>query len=88
MEFLELYMYNLGDFITIIPYSIVKKNVKTEKKEISQENIVSGNSLEFKYNNNMEERQKDLSSFQKIFLITIVDFIAQIGPIIFNIINL
>ena len=28
IEFLYLYIYNLGDFVTIIPYIILKKNVK------------------------------------------------------------
>ena len=85
IEFLYLYIYNLGDFVTIIPYIILKKNVKKEKKEMSSENTSVENNLELIYNN-QEEKQNDFSAFKKIFILTIADFLAQVSPVIFKII--
>ena len=85
IEFLYLYIYNLGDFVTIIPYIILKKNVKKEKKEMSSENTSVENNLELIYNN-QEEKQNDFSAFKKIFTLTIADFLAQVSPVIFKII--
>ena len=34
LEFLQLYMFNLGDMLSVIPYKIMKKRMKREKIEI------------------------------------------------------
>jgi len=86
IEFLKLYMYNFGDFLTIIPFLIVKKRVKTEKEAISTENTVAEKNFELIYNNE-EQNQNDFSIFKKLFILTIADFIAQIGTVILKIIN-
>ena len=86
IEFLKLYMYNFCDFLTIIPFLIVKKRVKTEKGAISTENTVAEKSFELIYNNE-EQNQNDFSILKKIFILTIADFIAQIVTVILKIIN-
>jgi len=86
IEFLKLYMYNLGDFLTVIPFLILKKRVKTEKEEISPKDTDAENNFELIYNN-QEQKQNDFSAFKKIFIITIADFIAQIGSVILKIIT-
>ena len=79
-------MYNLGDFLTVIPFLILKKRVKTEKEEISPKDTDAENNFELIYNN-QEQKQNDFSAFKKIFIITIADFIAQIGSVILKIIT-
>ena len=68
IEFLKLYMYNIGDMFTIIPYLIMKKrmkneNIKSELKKITFiiDNAVS--SLDYLYYNPENIRNKIINGF-------------------------
>ena len=92
IEFLKLYMYDVGDSLSIIPYLIMKKrNKNTSKMELfmtnSEESIESSkNSIELNYD--IEEKKNEICTLFKNFLIfTLVDFTAQIAPVIYYIIK-
>ena len=85
-------MYDVGDFLSIIPYLIMKKrNKNTSKMELyitnSEYSIESSkNSIELNYD--IEEKKIEICTLFKNFLIfTLVDFTAQIGPVIYYIIK-
>ena len=76
-------MYNIGDFISLIPYLIVKK--KTKSKNIpkfgnNQENNESTNYIYTDIENEQIHDKKKKSKIT-IFIITLVDFIAQISTV-------
>ena len=88
IEFLQLYMSNLGDMLTIIPYLIMKKRIGKEKGGIDN-NLLKNKTtkgIEYIFNEEDEEDKKDDKTFRNVFIITVVDFIAQIGPVIYYIV--
>jgi len=83
IEFLKLYMYDIGDMFTIIPYLIVKKRIKNLINDKS-ENINDSN-MEYIYR--PEANPYDRPAFKNVFILTIVDFIAQISPVIYYVVK-
>ena len=85
----KLYVYNIGDFISLIPYLIVKK--KTKSKNIpkfgnNQENNESTNYIYTDIENEQIDDKKKKSKVT-IFIITLVDFIAQISTVTYYLIE-
>ena len=94
IEFLILYMSEVGDFLSIIPYLIMKKRSKTKNinknknKKIQKDDIYSNLSINKKIillHNEQEDNRSNVGLKVKIFLYTIFDFIAQISSVIFYI---
>ena len=81
LEFLELYIYNLSDFFSIIPLFILQKRTKRKKEIIdsnSNKDVKGGHG--YIYNNREKTNPK---SKIRIFILTISDYIAQISSVIF-----
>ena len=84
LEFLELYIYNLSDFFSIIPLFILQKRTKRKKEIInSNSNKDSKGGHGYIYNNREKTNPK---SKIRIFILTISDYIAQISSVIFYVI--
>ena len=84
LEFLELYIYNLSDFFSIIPLFILQKRTKRKKEIIdsnSNKDVKGGHG--YIYNNREKTNPK---SKIRIFIFTISDYIAQISSVIFYVI--
>ena len=85
IEFLKLYIYDFGDFLSIIPFIIIKKRIRPEKIINGAENKKGGSNIEYIYNE--KEDNKDIGiAYRNFFIYTIADFIAQILSVIFYII--
>ena len=89
VEFLKLYSFLIDNFISAIPYLILKK--RTEEKKIDKNENIKNNilSIDYIYSNKTSE-DKDIKiekAFNLILVITITDFIAEIISTIFYIIK-
>ena len=86
----KLYIYDIGDFISLIPYLIIK--IKT-KSQISNEQNTNRDSkaedINYIYNDSKksEFKKNKLTIFLNMFFITILDFIAQISTVIYYLIE-
>ena len=83
-ELLAIYIYNLSDFFSIIPYFILKHRTKG-KKDINNsiyKKIVK-KSTEYIYT---DIEDTNHFPFKKLFTLTISDYISQISMLIFYII--
>ena len=81
----NLYIYNLGDFLSLIPYLLFKKNTKQiTKTSINSESLTEDN-VNYIYNNVAKEKFYKVKKKIKVylFLITLFDFIAQISTVIY-----
>ena len=89
IEFLKLYMYDVGDFLSIIPFLIIKKRMQPEKEEKEKkiERIKSYLEIEYIYNNVKEDDNNNCITLRNVFLFTIFDFTAQIIPVIYYIVK-
>ena len=117
-DFLALYMYDVGDLLSIIPYIIMKIRLKTVKKNNNNVNNkvnnnfsrnnskdiinnIDNNVLNDDSNNNLrinnsnspitmlyyqQEKKNKCSIILRIFVFTIVDFIAQISKVVFYVV--
>ena len=86
IEFLKLYMYDVGDFLSIIPFLIIKKRMQTENIEKRRKSVKSDREIEYIYNDMVEDK-KDCNTFRNVFLFSIFDFVAQILPVIYYIVK-
>ena len=86
----KLYIYDIGDFFSLIPYLIIKRKSKSkipieerEKRKKSQDDI------NYIYNDSTKNEFKKNMSYiiVNMFLITILDFIAQISTVTFYLIT-
>ena len=86
--FFDLYIYNFGDILSIIPYLIVRKRLKSGKRMDYEQKLVKGSQdgINYIYEEKIDETYFYNSSFKKLLIFTIVDFIAQISFVIFVII--
>ena len=86
--FFDLYIYNFGDILSIIPYLIVRKRLKSGKRMDYEQKLVKGSQdgINYIYEEKIDETYFYNSSFKKLLIFTIVDFIAQISYVIFVII--
>ena len=80
IEFLKLYMYDRGDMFTIIPYLIMKKRIKS--LIIDKSDSINDSYKEYIYNR-PEASIYNRPAFRKVFLLSIVNIIAQIAPVIY-----
>ena len=91
----KLYIYDIGDFLSLIPYLILKKKSKSEN-DITQSN--NDNSNEEKEKENLSKKDTELRyiytdfkgeeiesknkrSYLYILIISLIDFIAQISTV-------
>ena len=84
----KLYIYDLGDFFSLITYLIIKKKSKSkipdeEKRRKSEEDI------NYIYNDSTKSEFKKNMSYIifYMFLLTMSDFIAQISTVVFYLIT-
>ena len=86
IAFLNLYIYDIGDFLTIIPFFIVEKRSQSQRANNASKNNKSDINIKYLYNNRVQERIK--ASTFKFIIFTIVNFIPQIAFIIYYVIIL
>jgi hypothetical protein len=88
-DFFKLYVYLIGDFLSIIPYLIVKYRMKNNDKiddkiekveSINDDNI---NESKIIYNYYKPKEKNKCTIFKDMLKYTIFDFIAQIGNTIY-----
>ena len=88
-DFFKLYVYLIGDFLSIIPYLIVKYRMKNNDKigdkiekveSINDDNI---NESKIIYNHYKPKDKNKCTIFKDLLIYTIFDFIAQIGNTIY-----
>ena len=86
----KLYIYDVGDLLSFIPYLIIKKKSKSQipiaerkKRKMNEEEI------KYIYNDltNKEFKKNKMYIILFIFLLTILDFIAQISTVTFYLIT-
>ena len=88
-DFFKLYVYLIGDFLSIIPYLIVKYRMKNydkiddkiEKVESINDNNI--NESKIIYNHYEPKEKNKCTIFKDMLKYTIFDFIAQIGNTIY-----
>ena len=86
IEFLKLYMYDVGDFLTIIPYIIMKKRMNKEAIGEKLESNIRKSSLKYIYTNQIENKN-NYSLLRNIIIFTLVDIIPQISPVIYYVVK-
>ena len=83
-DFFKLYVYLIGDFLSIVPYLIVKYRMKNydkiddkiEKVESINDNNINESKIIYNYNKPKEKNK--CTTFKDMLKYTIFDFIAQI----------
>ena len=90
IEFLKLYIYDFGDFLSIIPIIIIKKRMKNkiieEKMVDDSQSENSRSNIDYIYNK-ANANKSECVTLRNIFIFTIVDFIAQISSVVFYIVT-
>ena len=79
----KLYVLNIGDFLSIIPYLIIRKKTKSHNAEL----IKKKNNLLAKINYTDIFKKKKKQIILYIFIMCLFDFIAQISTPIFSLIQ-
>ena len=79
----KLYVLNIGDFLSIIPYLIIRKKTKSHNAEL----IKKKNNLLAKINYTDIFKKKKKQIILYIFIMCLFDFIAQISTPIFYLIQ-
>ena len=85
----KLYVYDIGDFISLIPYLIIRKKARTQNNNI--ENLTVQNTKEDINSNLSNSKMKELNrkkrrAYLNMFFITILDFVAQISTVTYYLI--
>ena len=83
--FFKLYVYNIGDFISLIPFLIIKYRMKKSNKiqlKPTRTNIFI-DEISLIYNKTQPRMIKKCSTIVHVVLYTIFDFIAQISETIY-----
>ena len=86
----KLYIYDLGDFFSLIPYLIIKKKSKSKiVEEIRLSKPKTEEDINYIYNDitKNEFKKNRTIIIVNMFLITILDFIAQISTVTFYLIT-
>ena len=86
----KLYIYDIGDFLSLIPYLVLRKKTKSKNKgENNPKKTASKEEINFIHNQGIEaEFKKNRKSiFLNMFLISIFDFIAQISSVVYYLIQ-
>ena len=85
----KLYIYDIGDFLSFIPYLIIKKKSKSKiPDEEKEKRLKSAEDINYIYNDKIktELKKNKMYIILNMFLITILDFIAQISTVTFYLI--
>ena len=86
IEFIKLYLYDFGDFLSIIPLLIMKKRMKNEQKD-NKIKIQTNDSNIQNYYYNRTIKKSNCALYRNIFIFVYVDFIGQISSVIFYVIQ-
>ena len=81
-DFFKLYVYLIGDFLSIIPHLIVKYRMKNNDKiddKIEKIESINDNNI----NESKPKEKNKCTTFKDMLKYTIFDFIAQIGNTIY-----
>ena len=78
----KLYIYDIGDFLSLIPYIIIK--IKSKSKD-GEKRLKSAEEIKYIYNDSTKSEFKKNRSYiiLYMFLLTMSDFIAQISTVVF-----
>ena len=89
IPFFKLFVYDIGDFISIIPHILRKKKIKSKIENSNQNRAISKESIEFIYTNIKTEKFEYNKNriLLHLFLISIFDFIAQISTVIYYLVK-
>ena len=86
VEFLQLYMFDIGDFLSIIPFFILKKRTKNKIAKVELNKIAT--TIDIRYTNfNPNDKKFRCITLRNIFIFTIINFIAQISSVIYYVIK-
>ena len=86
VEFLKLYMYDVGDFLSIIPFLIMKKRMENERDDDEMKKIIIKYTTKYMHFNPNDKKFK-FNAFRNLLIFSIVDFIAQISSVIYYIVK-
>ena len=78
----KLYVHEVGDFLSIIPYLILKKKIKSNKDTKSTNKLIA----KYFYIDIFKKKKKRI--LINIFIIGLIEFIAQISTVVFYVIEL
>ena len=90
--FFKLYVHELGDLLSIIPYLILKKKIKSNN---DTELIYNNNDNDIKENSDLIYNDYKIVQFKKkqkgiilnLLIISLLDFIAQLSTVVFYLIE-
>ena len=85
IEFIKLYLYDFGDFLSIIPLLIMKKRMKNEQKDNKIK--IQNNDINIQSYYNRTIKKSNCALYRNIFIFVYVDFIGQISSVIFYVIQ-
>ena len=80
--FFEVYIYNLSDFLSIIPFLIIKARIRKKNPFKTFTTMHSNMELDLIYNNRALENKK---GFTNILMLAFIDYTAQISMAIYYI---
>ena len=77
IEFLKLYMYNVGDFFSIIPFMIMKKRMRNRRPVFEIKNTIASFYLQYK-KFDPDSKKFKRKTLRNLFIFSVVDFIAYL----------
>ena len=86
IEFLKLYMYNVGDFFSIIPFMIMKKRMRNRRPVFEIKNTIASFYLQYK-KFDPDSKKFKRKTLRNLFIFSVVDFIAQISSVIYYVVK-
>jgi len=87
IEFIELYLFDLGDFLSIIPLLIMKKRMKDERKNNNKTKIPNTINEAKIRNLYYFNKKSKCALYSNIFIFVYVDFIGQIASVVFYVVQ-
>ena len=86
-EFFDLFLYNIGDYISIIPLVILKMRTKSKKeKVVSYSDSETQGNIDYIYTDLEWNKKCNGITIKKLLICIFTDFIAQIGFVVFDVI--
>lgn len=89
IEFIKLYIYDFGDFLSIIPLIITQKRTKNNKNVVIDDSQSQAAKSEFDIeyiHNDVVGNKRNCAFVRIIFIFTIVDFVSQISSVVYYVI--
>ena len=88
VEFLKLYMYNIGDFLSIIPFLIMKARMKNGRTDDEMKKNIITKYIPSQFSHfNPKDKKFKLMTYRNLFIFSIVDFIAQISTVTYYVVK-